>query len=196
VRSPEYPPGREGHCVTTNRASATFAGLGTPSRFAIHLNRYLPGHPLRQQPAGKGVGKGATGRSWCVEACRKHAPKWQGRKSQVAVDRTFRPCLEPEPIGHGCSGWRERSQVRPRGDSNEKALAVAYEDRYIHELYAKHGLSDEPGVHRGGWAGRTPYWPLDSALRDQDTFVATKPAHRRLEVTAAPAAPGANLPAD
>ncbi len=55
-------------------------------------------------------------------------------------------------------------------------LAVGYEERYVHELYAKHGLSDEPGVHRGGWSGRTPYWPLDSALRDQDTFVATKPA--------------------
>ena len=32
-------------------------------------------------------------------------------------------------------------------------LAVGYEERYVHELYAKHGLSDEPGVHRGGWSG-------------------------------------------
>ena len=42
----KYPPGRQGHCFTTNRALATVTGLGTPSRFAIHVNRYLPGHPL------------------------------------------------------------------------------------------------------------------------------------------------------
>ena len=74
-------------------------------------------------------------------------------------------------------------------------LAVAYEECYVHELYARHGLSDKPGVHRGGWSGRTPYWPLDSALHDQDTFVATKPAESRLEVSAAPAAPRVNVPA-
>jgi SAM-dependent methyltransferase len=64
-------------------------------------------------------------------------------------------------------------------------LAVAYEERYVRELYAKHGLSDEPAVYRGGWSGGTAYWALDSELGDQDTFVATKLAEPRLQPAAA-----------
>ena len=34
-----------------------------------------------QPPAWKGPWQDATGRHWHVQACREHAPKWQGRKS-------------------------------------------------------------------------------------------------------------------
>ena len=53
-------------------------------------------------------------------------------------------------------------------------LAVAYDERYIREVYAKHGLSDPPRVYLGGWCGRVGHWPRDSGLGDQDTLVATK----------------------
>jgi hypothetical protein len=49
----------------------------------------------RQPAAWKGVWRDATGRSWYVEACREHAPKWQGRKSQPAPDRPFDPVRNP-----------------------------------------------------------------------------------------------------
>jgi ubiquinone/menaquinone biosynthesis C-methylase UbiE len=53
-------------------------------------------------------------------------------------------------------------------------LAVAYDERYIREVYAKHGLSDPPKMYLGGWCGRAGHWPPDSGLGDQDTLVATK----------------------
>jgi ubiquinone/menaquinone biosynthesis C-methylase UbiE len=53
-------------------------------------------------------------------------------------------------------------------------LAVAYDEPYVRELYAKHGLSGEPNVYVGAWCGRTGYWPPDSGLGDQDTAVAAK----------------------
>jgi SAM-dependent methyltransferase len=53
-------------------------------------------------------------------------------------------------------------------------LAVAYDEPYIREVYAKSGFADPPDVYVGAWCGRTGYWPLDSGLGDQDTLVATK----------------------
>jgi SAM-dependent methyltransferase len=53
-------------------------------------------------------------------------------------------------------------------------LAVAYDERYIREVYARHGLSDPPAMYPGGWCGRAGHWPPDSGLGDQDTLVATK----------------------
>jgi SAM-dependent methyltransferase len=53
-------------------------------------------------------------------------------------------------------------------------LGVAYDERYIREVYSGHGLSDPPDVYLGAWCGRAGYWPPDSGLYSQDTVVATK----------------------
>lgn len=53
-------------------------------------------------------------------------------------------------------------------------LGVAYDERYLRKVYAKHGLSDPPDIYLGQWCGRAGYWPPDSGLLDQDTVVATK----------------------
>jgi hypothetical protein len=53
-------------------------------------------------------------------------------------------------------------------------LSVAYDERYIRELYARHGLSDQPKIYPGAWCGRPGHWPQGSGLGGQDTVVATK----------------------
>jgi len=53
-------------------------------------------------------------------------------------------------------------------------LGVAYDERYLREVYSKHGLSDPPDTYLGRWCGRAGYWPPNSGLSDQDTVVATK----------------------
>lgn len=47
-------------------------------------------------------------------------------------------------------------------------LGVAYEERYLREIYSKHGLSDPPDIYFGWWCGRS------TGLIDQDVVVATK----------------------
>lgn len=47
-------------------------------------------------------------------------------------------------------------------------LGVAYDERYLREIYAKHGLSDPPDIYFGTWCGRS------SGLDIQDVVVATK----------------------
>ena len=46
-------------------------------------------------------------------------------------------------------------------------LGVAYDERYIREIYAKHGLSDAPDIYFGRWCGRS------TGLDAQDVVVAT-----------------------
>ena len=53
-------------------------------------------------------------------------------------------------------------------------LSVAYDERYIRELYARHGLSDQPKIYPGAWCGRPGHWPQGSGLGGQDTVVTTK----------------------
>lgn len=53
-------------------------------------------------------------------------------------------------------------------------LAVAYEERYIREVYGKHGLSDPPDLYRGRWCGRDGGLPDELGIGDQDTVVAAK----------------------
>lgn len=52
-------------------------------------------------------------------------------------------------------------------------LAIAYDEEYIHETYAKHGLS-LPKAYLGRWCGRAGFWPRESGLAWQDALVATK----------------------
>jgi ubiquinone/menaquinone biosynthesis C-methylase UbiE len=52
-------------------------------------------------------------------------------------------------------------------------LAVAYNEDYIRELHAKHGLSS-PKIYDGTWCGRPGYWPGDSGFGNQDVLVAVK----------------------
>jgi SAM-dependent methyltransferase len=47
-------------------------------------------------------------------------------------------------------------------------LAVAYDERYLRDIYAKHGLSDQPDIYPGWWCGRS------TGLDMQDIAVATK----------------------
>jgi SAM-dependent methyltransferase len=47
-------------------------------------------------------------------------------------------------------------------------LGVAYDERYLRGIYAKHGLSDPPDIHFGRWCGRP------TGLDTQDVVVATK----------------------
>ena len=47
-------------------------------------------------------------------------------------------------------------------------LGVAYDERYIRGIYAKHGLSDPPDIYFGRWCGRP------TGLDAQDVVVATK----------------------
>jgi SAM-dependent methyltransferase len=64
------------------------------------------------------------------------------------------------------SHWIQSSRV--------PELGVAYDERYLREVYARHGLSDPPDIYLGQWCGRAGCWPPDSGLLDQDTVVATK----------------------
>lgn len=52
-------------------------------------------------------------------------------------------------------------------------LAVAYDEGYIREVHARHGLSS-PKVYDGAWCGRAGYWPDDSSFGSQDVLVAIK----------------------
>ena len=56
-------------------------------------SRQLQATHSYQSPAWKGVWRDRKGRSWYVEACAcaEHAPKWQGRKSQLRVDGQLDP---------------------------------------------------------------------------------------------------------
>jgi SAM-dependent methyltransferase len=47
-------------------------------------------------------------------------------------------------------------------------LSVAYDERYLREIYSKHGLSDLPDIYFGTWCGRS------TGLDTQDVVVATK----------------------
>jgi SAM-dependent methyltransferase len=53
-------------------------------------------------------------------------------------------------------------------------LSVAYDERHIRAVYAKHGFSDPPEIYPGRWCGRPGRWPPGSGLGGQDTVVATK----------------------
>lgn len=53
-------------------------------------------------------------------------------------------------------------------------LAVGYDERYIREIYAKHGLSDPPAIYLGAWCGRQGYWPRGTGLSSQDVTVAAR----------------------
>lgn len=52
-------------------------------------------------------------------------------------------------------------------------LAVAYDEHYIREVHAKHGLSS-PKIYEGSWCGRAGYWPGGSGFGNQDVLVAIK----------------------
>jgi SAM-dependent methyltransferase len=53
-------------------------------------------------------------------------------------------------------------------------LGVAYDERYLREIYSQHGLS--PDIYFGRWCGRPGIWPPNSGLHDrhQDVVVARK----------------------
>jgi len=53
-------------------------------------------------------------------------------------------------------------------------LGVAYEEDYLLDLYARHGLSSPPTIYPGRWCGRVVERPLDSGLIAQDAVVASK----------------------
>ncbi len=53
-------------------------------------------------------------------------------------------------------------------------LSVAYDERYIRAVYARHGLSDPPEIYPGRWCGRPGPWPRGSGLGGQDAVIATK----------------------
>lgn len=70
--------------------------------------------------------------------------------------------------------WRFKHHVGPYWTTSLKVpeLSVGYDESYIRDLYAKHGLSDEPSIYVGSWCGRASHWP--SGSQDQDTVVAAK----------------------
>jgi ubiquinone/menaquinone biosynthesis C-methylase UbiE len=54
------------------------------------------------------------------------------------------------------------------------ALSVAYDERYVLELFARSGRVGDVTVLPGGWCGRKSFWPGKSPLGDQDVVVTTK----------------------
>jgi len=52
-------------------------------------------------------------------------------------------------------------------------LAVAYDEAYIRDVYAKHGLSSLK-IYDGAWCGRAGHWPGGSGFGNQDVVIATK----------------------
>jgi SAM-dependent methyltransferase len=57
------------------------------------------------------------------------------------------------------------------------ALSVAYEERYVHELFARSGSTADVTVLPGGWCGRKSFWEGRSPLGDQDVVLTTKASH-------------------
>lgn len=53
-------------------------------------------------------------------------------------------------------------------------LAVAYDECYVRDVYAKHGFSDPPTIYAGDWSGRQSYWVGRSVLSGQDSVVGIK----------------------
>jgi SAM-dependent methyltransferase len=68
--------------------------------------------------------------------------------------------------------WRFKHHVGPYWTTSLKVpeLSVGYDESYIRDLYAMHGLSGEPDIYVGSWCGRASHWPS----RSQDTVVAAK----------------------
>ncbi len=52
-------------------------------------------------------------------------------------------------------------------------LSVGYDDGFLSDLYAKHGLSNER--YPGHWCGQPSHWSKESSFGEQDVIVARKP---------------------
>jgi SAM-dependent methyltransferase len=73
------------------------------------------------------------------------------------------------------SGWQFKEKRGPywvQGGRVEE-LALAYEEEFIHQTYAKYGIST-PKAYLGEWCGRAGHWSVKSGLAWQDALVATK----------------------
>jgi SAM-dependent methyltransferase len=70
--------------------------------------------------------------------------------------------------GHGFMFFKHNLGSHWIQSKSVPELAVAYDERYIRGIYAKHGLSDPPDIYFGRWCGRS------TGLDAQDVVVATK----------------------
>jgi SAM-dependent methyltransferase len=70
--------------------------------------------------------------------------------------------------GHGSVHFKHNLGSHWINNKRVPELGVAYDERYLRETYAKHGLSDPPDIYFGTWCGRS------SGLDIQDVVVATK----------------------
>lgn len=70
--------------------------------------------------------------------------------------------------GHGSVHFKHNLGSHWINNKRVPELGVAYDESYLRETYAKHGLSDPPDIYFGTWPGRS------SGLDIQDVVVATK----------------------
>jgi SAM-dependent methyltransferase len=75
----------------------------------------------------------------------------------------------------GQSSLRFKHKVGPCSVVDRKVpeLAVAYDERYVQDLYAKHGLSTQNNIYYGSWCRRSPSAGQESGA-SQDLVLATK----------------------
>ena len=81
--------------------------------------------------------------------------------------------ITPESVqlmtsGHGSVHFKHNLGSHWISSKRVPELGVAYDERYLREIYAKHGLSDPPDIYFGRWCGRS------TGLDIQDVVVATK----------------------